>query len=98
MPVKIPYASITQIPKTNPAATPSLWNSRYTQIDQNFAALSEYVDFSECSSAGSAVSKAVTVNNFVRKSGARVLVRFKNSNTASNPKLNVSGTGAAPIR
>ena len=33
---KLPYAEITPIPDTEPPAIPSLWNSRYTQITQNF--------------------------------------------------------------
>jgi len=32
----LPYANITGIPNNEPDATPSLWNSRYSEIDSNF--------------------------------------------------------------
>lgn len=35
----LPYIQITPIPNTEPDATPALWNTRYSEIDQNFAAL-----------------------------------------------------------
>jgi len=38
-----PNAPITPIPNTAPAATPSLWNERYEEIDENFAAVNEAV-------------------------------------------------------
>lgn len=33
----LPHANITQLPNDEPDATPSLWNTRYTEIDENFA-------------------------------------------------------------
>jgi hypothetical protein len=33
----LPHANITQLPNNEPDATPSLWNTRYTEIDENFA-------------------------------------------------------------
>lgn len=35
----LPYEEITAIPNTKPPAIPALWNSRYTEITQNFSAL-----------------------------------------------------------
>lgn len=35
----LPYLAITAIPDTKPPAIPALWNSRYTEITQNFAAI-----------------------------------------------------------
>jgi hypothetical protein len=32
----LPNYPITPIPDTAPSATPSLWNMRYTEIDENF--------------------------------------------------------------
>lgn len=34
--MSLPHATITPIPDTQPDAVPSLWNSRYTEIDENF--------------------------------------------------------------
>lgn len=33
----LPHSSITQIPNNEPDAVPSLWNTRYQEIDENFA-------------------------------------------------------------
>lgn len=35
----LPVNKITQIPNNEPDAVPSLWNTRYDEIDQNFAYL-----------------------------------------------------------
>lgn len=35
----IPYTNITPIPNNEPDAVPALWNSRYSEIDQNFSSL-----------------------------------------------------------
>lgn len=37
----LPFLEISQIPDTKPPAIPALWNSRYTEITQNFKALSD---------------------------------------------------------
>lgn len=36
---QLPHKAISPIPNTKPRANPSLWNARYQQIDENFAAL-----------------------------------------------------------
>lgn len=35
----LPHSTITPIPNTEPEAVPSLWNTRYVEIDENFANL-----------------------------------------------------------
>lgn len=35
----LPHEQITPIPETEPPAVPSLWNTRYTEIDENFGNL-----------------------------------------------------------
>jgi hypothetical protein len=37
----LPHDNITPIPNDEPEAVPSLWNTRYTEIDENFAALDD---------------------------------------------------------
>lgn len=66
-------------------------------------AAAENTAYGVCSTASSRASKTVTVaypqgGEFVLKPGAVVSVRFEQANTAKNPTLNVSGTGAKPIR
>ena len=55
-----------------------------------------------CYTASSTANKTVTVTGFVLETGARVTVKFSNSNTASNPTLNVDNgsgyTGARAIK
>lgn len=40
----IPFSPITVIPDTEPDAIPSLWNTRYEQIDQNFNAVEAEIE------------------------------------------------------
>lgn len=50
-----------------------------------------------CSTSADAVTKTVTLKKFTLNIGSQVLVKFDNTNTASEPKLNVNYTGAKPI-
>ena len=50
--------------------------------------------YGTCYTASGTAGKTVTVTGFVLETGARVTVKFSNSNTASNPTLNVyNGSG-----
>lgn len=51
-----------------------------------------------CSTAAATAAKTVTFENFVLTTGAHIAVKFTIANTASNPTLNVSETGAKAIR
>ena len=53
--------------------------------------------YGTCSTAAATAAKTVTVDNFSLETGARVLVNFTVTNTASSPTLNVNSTGAKPI-
>lgn len=56
--------------------------------------------FGECTSASSAENKVVDIVGFDLVKGVSILVRFTNTNTASvgNITLNVTNTGAIPIK
>ena len=54
--------------------------------------------YAECSTAAATAAKAVTLSGFTLATGARIIVRFTVTNTASNPTLNVNGTGAKAIQ
>ena len=58
--------------------------------------------YGTCHTASGTVEKTVTVTGFVLETGARVTVKFLDSNTASNPTLNVDNgsgyTGAKAIK
>ncbi|OUO53307.1 hypothetical protein B5F76_05885 [Desulfovibrio sp. An276] len=54
--------------------------------------------YGTCSTAAGTAAKTVALTNFVLEKGACVVVRFSNSNTATNATLNVNRTGAKAIR
>ena len=54
--------------------------------------------YAECSTAAATAAKTVTLSGFTLATGARIIVRFTVTNTASNPTLNVNDTGAKAIQ
>jgi hypothetical protein len=53
--------------------------------------------FGVCSTAAETAAKTVAIAGFRPVIGARVIVKFNSTNTATNPTLNVNSTGACPI-
>lgn len=53
--------------------------------------------YNTCSTAAGTAAKAVSAGDFSLETGAMVVVKFSNNNTAANPTLSVSNTGAKPI-
>ena len=98
MALLLPFTVITPIPDTEPEAVPSLWNTRYSEIDANFRRIANYTGFGVSSSSPEAAEKAVQIDGFSLTKGASVAVQFDQANTAAAPVLlNVSGTGAREI-
>lgn len=62
------------------------------------SALSAMPKYGTNTQTGSTVAKTVAISNFTLTQGQRVTVLFTNKNTATSPTLNVSGTGAYPIK
>ena len=54
--------------------------------------------YGTCSTTASTVAKVVSITGFTLCEGATILVKFTYTNTASSPTLNVTGTGAKPIK
>lgn len=50
-----------------------------------------------CETAAATVAKTVTISNFTLITGRTIFIKFKYANTATNPTLNVNGTGAKRI-
>lgn len=50
-----------------------------------------------CETAAATAAKVVDMTGFTLVEGATIFVKFKERNSASNPTLNVNGTGAKPI-
>lgn len=63
----------------------------------SFDGSGDVTHYAVCSSASGSQIKEVTIPNFVLFNGAVVTIKFLNANTASEPKLNVSNTGAKSI-
>lgn len=67
----------------------------------SFNGSADITHYGTCYTASDTGDKTVTVTGFVLETGARVTVKFLNSNTASNPTLNVDNgsayTGAKAI-
>lgn len=53
--------------------------------------------YNTCSTAEGTAAKTVSAGDFSLETGAMVVVKFTTTNTASNPTLNVSSTGAKAI-
>lgn len=51
-----------------------------------------------CSTAEATVAKTVDITGFTLFTGATILVKFTNTNTAVNPTLNIGSTGAKSIK
>lgn len=98
MTAKLPHSAITPIGQDRPPAIPSLWNERYKEIDENFAALATYIPSGLCTTSGANAKKSVACANFVLSDGFFFVVKFSNDNTAEEVSLNVNGTGAKPVR
>ena len=64
----------------------------------NFDGTANVHRFCTCSTAADTAAKTVDIPNFVLGTGAEVTVRFSVGNTADDPTLNVSGTGAKPVK
>lgn len=63
-----------------------------SEIDTKLAPMYGY-----CETAAGTVAKTVTIANFTLVTGRTIFVKFKNANSATNPTLNVSNTGAKRI-
>ncbi len=53
--------------------------------------------YAYCSTAAATAAKEASLNGFSLVTGARISVKFQYANTAANPTLNISSTGAVAI-
>lgn len=63
----------------------------------NFNGTADVSRYAVCATAADTADKTVSISNFNLITGARISVRFSTTNTAVNPTLNVSSSGAKPI-
>ena len=68
-------------------------------INGNMDTLDEaFARYAVCSTAAGTAAKTVTISGFRLFTGAVAYVKFSTKNTAANPTLNISGTGAKAIQ
>ena len=67
-------------------------------LDNHIGNAIKYNYYGVCSTAAGTAAKTVTVDNsFKLVTGVSVTIKFSDKNSASNPTLNVNGTGAKPL-
>lgn len=59
--------------------------------------LIEPILYGVCETEAATAAKTVTITNFQLVAGVTIKIKFINENSASNPTLNISGTGAVNI-
>lgn len=69
----------------------------YNSLPYVGAGTGSTVSYGSSSTAAATAAKVATIANFKLTTGALVLIEFTATNTASNPTLNVSSTGAKAI-
>lgn len=83
------------VPKSDGSKVQYSFNA--TQFNSKTPGYYENLPFVTCSTAAGTAAKAITCTGFELVDGARIAVKFSNTNTAASPTLNVSSTGAKPI-
>ena len=93
--VRMKYTDPTDI--TGNAATADKLKTARVINGMYFDGNADRTNYAVCGTAGATAEKTVTCAGFTPSLGAEIVVYFQNANTAENPTLNVSGTGAKPI-
>ena len=107
--VKVDGTALT--PDANKAVDIDLANAHVKKADQlntarnidgvSFNGTANIHHYGECSTAAATAAKTVTLSNsmtFTLAAGAKVYVKFTNTNSVANPTLDVNGTGAKSIK
>lgn len=90
----------------NASSATSATNATYASYLSNaklidgvtFSNSSNITHYTTCSTGASTVAKEASLTGFTLVEGARVAIKFSATNSASNPTLNVNGTGAKAIK
>lgn len=83
--------------KTETAAAASKWETGKNINGLIIDGTSNRANYGTCSTAAATATKTVECAGFGLILGAEITVKFTVTNTAANPTLNVSGTGAKPV-
>lgn len=91
--MSLPHVNITQIPVSpKPAAIPSLWNTRYTEIDENFAyLLGLYVGLGTAASLVADTDSTLAANSDLRVATQKAVKAYINTMMAANDAMVYKG-------
>ena len=97
--ILIPYTGIEVPTKTSQLTNDSGFLTTHQTIKQNGVTGATSNRYCTCTVAAATAAKtaSITSGTFTLEAGAHVIVKFSNANTASNPTLNINGTGAKNI-
>ncbi len=95
----MPQKIIPAKSKTSDTATTAAKLSTKRRIDGvEFDGSADIHHYAACGTAAATAAKVATITGFKLLTGAKVTLKFTYTNTAANPTLNVSSTGAKAIR
>lgn len=90
-------SDIGALPASGNAVSASKWNTARKINGMSIDGTADRTNYGVCSTSGSTAAKTVSCAGFNLATGAEITVKFNNTNTASNPTLNVNGMGAKAI-
>ena len=90
-------ADIGALSSSGNAVSASKWNTARKINGMSVDGTTDRMNYGVCSTSGSTTAKTVSCTGFSLITGAEITVKFNNTNTASNPTLNVNSTGAKAI-
>ena len=90
-------SDIGALPASGNAVSASKWNTARKINGMSIDGTADRTNYGVCSTSGSTAAKTVSCAGFNLATGAEITVKFNNTNTASNPTMNVNGTGAKAI-
>ncbi len=90
-------SDIGALPVSGNAVSASKWNTARKINGMSIDGTADRTNYGVCSTSGSTAAKTVSCAGFNLATGAEITVKFNNTNTSTNPTLNVNGTGAKAI-
>lgn len=95
--IRIPVSDPTKLSLTGTAASATKLAAERSIDGVAFDGTANIIHYATCATAATTAAKTANVPHFSLITGAEVTIKFTKTNTAANPTLNVSSTGAKPI-
>lgn len=93
-------SGITIIPETKTIKADNFLGATSTNSIEGveFNNTESITHYATCSTSAGTAAKTVSKDGFNLDTGSRIIIKFTTGNTATNPTLNINGTGAKAIR